>query len=117
MASICRADILLALIGQRFHEMGPWQDSMGMSVAAWKRGVVYLGRTFGAKTLRADGYNDVSVANSEASIRHFEAVSKFLKAFPEVPDVLKRNLAGKVFRTLPPEVQRQFAKGGTNVVA
>lgn len=102
---LVRKDELLWLHLQEFHKLGSWNDSVGYSLVAWRKGAVYLPNPGGCFTLHDDGsgFNDQEKNDEEKAFAKFKAVWQFLHR-PEVvescPHKLRTALANKVFRTL-----------------
>src|SRR5207248_835507 len=113
-ASVIRRDAMLWLVGLNFHELGPWNDSMGYSLVAWKHGAVYLPQAFGGFTIHAEGgYNDEVVAADAKALAYFDRVGKFLRQ-PEIqaftpPEILNA-LERKVFGRFTPTTMQAWLK-------
>ncbi len=104
-ASLIRRDLLMQLHAARVWELGPWQDSMGWSVSAWRGGAVYLRGAYGYVTIKSGGgnYNDVCVGNVEKSLRQFAATQRFLAECADVPVEVRNALERKVFGRFSPK--------------
>ncbi len=101
-------EALAWLMSLDFWKMGPWSDSVGLSVAGCKFGLAYLPKVCGVVNFR-EGYASGVLSDVGKTVACFLEIARLLgheEVVAAAPEPVRLALLDKVERNLPPEAAK-----------